>query len=64
MSQDTALVVVAKNFSTMPTYFSKAAKLNDKPIERLKMVMCSSFSAMIYNKSFEKPLNPILGETF
>ena len=28
------------------------------------MVICADVSSFIYNKSFEKPLNPILGETF
>ena len=64
MSPETALVVVAQNFSTMPVYFNKAAALGDQPLERLKMVICADVCSVIYNKGFEKPLNPILGETF
>ena len=28
------------------------------------MVIAKDISTVIYNKSFEKPLNPILGETY
>ena len=28
------------------------------------MVICADVCSFIYNKGFEKPLNPILGETF
>lgn len=30
----------------------------------MKYVICADVSTVIYNKTFEKPLNPILGETF
>ena len=64
MSPESSLISFARNFSTLPFYLGKAAKLADQPIERLKMVICADISTPIYNKSFEKPLNPILGETF
>jgi len=64
MSHDTALKIIADNFSTIPFYYSKASKLADDPVERMKMIICSDISCVIYNKSFEKPLNPILGETY
>mmetsp|Transcript_1905 Transcript_1905/g.2670 ORF Transcript_1905/g.2670 Transcript_1905/m.2670 type:complete len:98 (-) Transcript_1905:898-1191(-) len=63
MSYETALVVITKNFSTIPFFYNRASKCTD-PIERLKMIIASEVSSVIYNKSFEKPLNPILGETF
>jgi len=63
MTHETALRVVSKNFSTFPVYFGLAANATD-PIERMKFVICATFSSSIYNQSFEKPLNPILGETF
>ena len=63
MTHETALVIVSKNFSTFPVYFGLAANATD-PIERIKFVICAAFSCVIYSKSFEKPLNPILGETY
>jgi len=33
-------------------------------VKRLKMIISAEIATAIYNKSFEKPLNPILGETF
>ena len=63
MTHRTALVVIADNFSTMPFYYNRAAAVSD-PLERMKLVICADVSATIYNKSFEKPLNPILGETY
>lgn len=64
MSNETALVKVAKNFSTLPFYMGKAAKLGSTPLERFKMVICATLSQSVYNVNFEKPLNPILGETY
>jgi len=64
MTNESALIIIARNFSTIPFYFSKASKLKDDPVERMKMIICADISCTIYNKSFEKPLNPILGETY
>ena len=64
MSKDTALIKVAQHFSTVPLYYGKAARLGSEPIERIKMVVCAEVSKYCYNISFEKPLNPILGETY
>ena len=63
MTHDTALVVMAQNFSTIPFYFNRASK-SDDPVERLKLIIANEMACVIYNKSFEKPLNPILGETY
>lgn len=63
MTHDTALVVMAQNFSTIPFYYTRASKLDD-PVERLKLIIANEMACVIYNKSFEKPLNPILGETY
>ena len=43
-------------------YMNAAAQTLD-PIERLKLVMCSSVAFVHPTHIFEKPLNPILGET-
>lgn len=49
--------------SSMPIYYNYAASISD-PVERLKVVMVSSISFIYCDKMFEKPLNPILGETY
>jgi len=49
--------------STMPIYLNRAAMTSD-PVERMKLVISHSISFFYKEKIFEKPLNPILGETF
>lgn len=57
-------MVIAKHFSMFPMYYNKASALDDDPVERLKLIISAEVGNVIYNKSFEKPLNPILGETY
>lgn len=47
---------------TFPFYLNKAAFARD-PVERMKFVMVSSVSFLLPAHQFEKPLNPVLGET-
>lgn len=42
---------------------NKAASIQD-PVERMKLLMTHNLSFFYKEKIFEKPLNPILGETF
>ena len=49
--------------STMAVYLNYAASLDD-PLERFKLVMVQSINWYYHTNIFEKPLNPILGETF
>ena len=49
--------------STMVIYMNKAASIQD-PVERMKLLMAHNLSFFYKEKIFEKPLNPILGETF
>lgn len=42
---------------------NKAASLTD-PLERFKLVMVTSVAFMYPSKIYEKPLNPVLGETY
>ena len=49
--------------STMCIYLNKAAAIDD-PVERMKLLMTHNMSFFYKEKIFEKPLNPILGETF
>ena len=48
----------------MPLYYNLASKLAADPIERLKMIISADVSSVIYTETFEKPLNPVLGETY
>lgn len=47
----------------MPIVLNKAAELSD-PIERMKLLIVANITTFYKCKIFEKPLNPILGETF
>ena len=49
--------------STAPVYLNYAASLSD-PLERFKLVIVQSINWYYHTSIFEKPLNPILGETF
>ena len=57
------LVTYANLANTFPVYLNKASTTTD-PVERLKLVMTANFSYFFYAQRFEKPLNPILGETY
>ena len=49
--------------STMVVYLNKAASISD-PLERMKLLMTHNISFFYKEKIFEKPLNPIVGETY
>lgn len=44
-------------------YMNYAASIKD-PIERMKAVITSTISFLWKGHQFEKPLNPVLGETY
>lgn len=44
-------------------YLNKAASIKD-PLERFKLVMASSVAFYYPSNIYEKPLNPVLGETY
>ena len=46
-----------------PIYLTAAALSND-PLQRMKLVMTNSLSFIYPTHCFDKPLNPILGETY
>ena len=49
--------------STMPLYYNAAAATDDK-IERMKLVITHSINYYYPDKSFEKPIEAQLGETY
>jgi hypothetical protein len=62
MQASTALQNTLNTFMMVPFYITRAVAMND-PVERLKLVMISTLSSFVHTSTFEKPLNPILGET-
>ncbi len=56
--------MLAKSFGTYPFYMGKAAFEDDEPIERFKIIIAAQVGSGLYSTDFEKPLNPILGETY
>jgi Oxysterol-binding protein len=62
MQANTALHNTLKTGILLPPYLNYASKLSD-PLERFKLVIASSISTFYYLSTFEKPINPVLGET-
>lgn len=62
MSHQSILYLIATMSIHSPIYMTRAALQRD-PIERMRMVMLTSLSFLQPCHIFDKPLNPILGET-
>lgn len=63
MSPKSILFAVSLMTIHYPTYLTAAALTSD-PVERMKFVIVVSLSYIYPTHFFEKPLNPILGETY
>ncbi len=63
MSHHSLLYLIATMSKHSPLYMTAAALTSD-PIERMKFVMVTSLSFVQPCHIFDKPLNPILGETY
>ncbi len=63
MSPESILYMVATMSIHSPLYMNAAALTND-PIQRMKLVMTASLSFLYATHRFDKPLNPVLGETY
>ena len=63
MSSRSILSAVSKVSLHAPTYMNAAALTSD-PIQRMKYLVTFSISFCYSAHTFEKPLNPILGETY
>ena len=57
------LEIMPESQSCSPLLLNFAASISD-PIERLRLVMVNSIAFFYPSKICEKPLNPILGETY
>ena len=55
--------VYASVAGPMARYFNAAAMSND-PIERMKLIMTASIAFLMPTHTWNKPLNPVLGETY
>jgi hypothetical protein len=63
MSPISTLRLISISSVHSPIYLTAAA-YSDNPLQRMKFVMTSSISFFYATHTFEKPLNPILGETY
>ena len=63
MSPESILPVIATLSIHSPVYLTAAALTND-PVERMKLVVTNALSYYYPCHIFDKPLNPILGETY
>ena len=63
MSPKSILEVVSTMTIHTPIYLTAAA-LSTDPVERMKFVIVQSLSYIYPTHFFDKPLNPILGETY
>lgn len=63
MSSESLLLMIATMSVHTPLYMTAAALATD-PVERMKLVMTTSLSFLYTCHRFDKPLNPLLGETY
>lgn len=63
MSPESTLISLTKFQSSLPVYLA-AANASEDPLERMKLTMAANFCWYFYEYAFDKPLNPILGETY
>mmetsp|Transcript_35627 Transcript_35627/g.54486 ORF Transcript_35627/g.54486 Transcript_35627/m.54486 type:complete len:276 (+) Transcript_35627:146-973(+) len=63
MGPRTLLMTIPAIQKVFSFYLNYAASLSD-PVERMKAVMTSTIAFLWRNHAFDKPLNPVLGETF
>jgi len=63
MSDKTILEIIGKVPDSKAMYFNAAAASND-PLERMKHVITASYAYLYPCHMWDKPLSPILGETY
>lgn len=61
---DYSMLQALAGMARVNPYIMNAAALTEDPIERVKLLLTASISHMEPCNTFEKPLNPILGETY
>jgi hypothetical protein len=63
MSDKSILEVIGRVAGCKSMYFNAAAASSD-PLERMKLVITASYAFLYPCHMWDKPLSPILGETF
>lgn len=61
---DYSMLEALAGMARVNPYIMNAAALTEDPIERIKLLLTASVSHMEVCNTFEKPLNPIMGETY
>lgn len=59
-----SILETTATISGVHPFYLNAAALQSDPLERLKLLMTSTIAFLYPTHMFEKPLNPILGETY
>mmetsp|Transcript_23209 Transcript_23209/g.17639 ORF Transcript_23209/g.17639 Transcript_23209/m.17639 type:complete len:151 (-) Transcript_23209:443-895(-) len=62
--QPTSILQIVASVAAVHPSFMNAAALATDPVERMKWTIAASISWVPPTHSFDKPLNPVLGETF
>ncbi|CAI2369651.1 unnamed protein product [Moneuplotes crassus] len=61
---DYSMLEALAGMARVNPYIMNAAALTEDPIERIKLLLTASVSHMEVCNTFEKPLNPVMGETY
>jgi len=61
---DYSMLQALAGMARVNPYIMNAAALTEDPIERIKLLITAAVSHMEPCNTFEKPLNPIMGETY
>ena len=59
-----SILQTISTMGTVSSYYYTLAALTSDPIERMKMVITGSIAYLEPTHHWDKPLNPILGETY
>lgn len=63
MAPQSILQVISNMGTICPYYFRQAALNNNNPVERMKFVIVATIAFLEPTHHWDKPLNPIIGET-
>jgi hypothetical protein len=63
MAPQSILQVISNMGTICPYYFRQAALNSSNPIERMKFVIVATLAFLEPTHHWDKPLNPVLGET-
>lgn len=58
-----SILQVISNMGTICPYYFRQAALSDDPVERMKFIIVASLAFVEPTFHWDKPLNPVIGET-